>query len=452
MRCRSCQAEITDPQAAFCSRCGAPVGAGEAEVTEELESGERPAGASGTGVMAGDMARALRRSFVSGGWPQASSAAAVGFAATLAVGALLVITWKLAFVDFAAGASPAVVLTFIVMAGLLCLGIPIEQNGMGSSLLPLGALAVVAWALVWAGRRYVAGGPAVTAKERALEGAKLGAPLAILCFLAAAIFRLDDPDVGADPAVSLLLGAFWGALFGAIGGLTTEGRVTDLVTGRLSGMSVGSGIAREGLVAAGTMLAAASVLGMAGALLFLIGVLAIGSGVELTGGEAIAVLMVLAIFAPNLAVGAVGFSLGAPNLFVARTFDVGLAREVSLFGFGDADAAPYLYLALVIPLCACLLGGYAARRRTDHPAKPFEILAVSAAAFAISLALLVYVGTLDYAAGFLGAGSLLVLQPAVGPVFALAVIWAGAAGYAGWKVAETQERAPRRERMQREGS
>jgi hypothetical protein len=413
--------------------------AGEGRPGPETTSETRAPATVGATAMVGDMAHALRRSFVSGGWPQATSAAALGFASILAVGALLVVTWKLAFPDFASGASPLVVLTYIVIAGLMCLGVPVEQAGRGSSLLPLGALAVVAWVLVWAGRRYVGASGAATPKERVLEGAKLGAPLAVLCFLAAVIFRLRGEDVAADPAIALLLGAVWGALFGAIGGLTTEGRVTDLFIGRLAGVTVGSSIAREGLLAAATMLVAAATLAMAGVLAYLIVALAAGSGVEPTVGEALALLLVLAIFAPNLSAGAIAFSLGAPNLLVARSFGVGLEREVSLLGWGDADPAWYLYAALLIPLTACLLGGYVARRRAEQPGKPFEVLGVAAATFAIVLAMVVYIGTLNYSAGALGEGSLLVLRPSAGAVLLLALVWAGAAGFAGWKVAEGQD-------------
>src|ERR671914_498169 len=90
------------------------------------------------------MAQALRRSFV-----EASSAAALGFASVLAMGALLVVTWKLAFPAFASGASPVVVLTYIVLAGLMCLGVPVEQAGRGSTLLPLGGVAAVGGGVVW---------------------------------------------------------------------------------------------------------------------------------------------------------------------------------------------------------------------------------------------------------------------------------------------------------------
>jgi hypothetical protein len=462
MRCSSCGSEIADPEAAFCSRCGAPVAARDAEATDVLRPEETPGAGTrsprpeptvetkapvgaGATAMAGDMAHALRSSFVSGGWPQATSAAVLGFASVLAMGALLVATWKLAFPDFASGSSPLTVLTYIVIAGLMCLGVPVEQAGSGSSLLPLGALAVIAWVIVWAGRRYVVAAAATSPKQRALEGAKLGAPLAILCFLAAVIFRLRGEDVGADPALALMLGAVWGALFGAVGGLTTEGRVTDLVTGRLPGLSIGSSYVREGLLAGATMLAAAALLSMAGVLAYLIVALVAGGGVDPTVGEAIALLIVLAIFAPNLAAGAAAFSLGAPTVLVASSFGVGIEREVSLLGWGDVDPAWYLYVALLIPLVACLLGGYVARRRAERADKPLEVLGIAAATFAVVLSLIVYVGTLNYSAGALGEGSLLVLRPSAGAVFLLALLWGGAAGYAGWKVADGQEVAAHRE-------
>jgi hypothetical protein len=453
MGCRSCGAEITDAGASFCSRCGAPVREGaqvterirpqESSETQTMESGappdsnghERPPPPE---TLAGDMLRALRRIIVSGGWPQTASAAALGFAATLTVGGLLVLTWKLAFPDFASGEGPVLVLTYIVIAGLMCLGVPIEQGGAGSSLLPLGALALVLWVLVLASRRYVGETGPSSPRERAWEGARLGLPFAVLCFAAALIFRARGPDVGADPALAFFLGGVWGSLSGAIGGVTTEGTITDLFTGRIRGVAIGSAIVREGLIAGEAILVVAGILGMAAVLLYLIAILAVGSGVQLTGGEALAILAVVAIFAPNLAAGTVGFSLGAPNVLVARSFDIGFERQLSLLGFGDANPAPYLYLLLIIPMGACLFGGYLARRRTSHPATAFGVLGTAASVFALSLAIVVYLGTLDYSAGVLGAGALVVLRPDAASVFLLALLWAGAIGYAGWRVAEAQ--------------
>ncbi|HZA20054.1 MAG TPA: hypothetical protein VE889_04290, partial [Actinomycetota bacterium] len=314
----------------------------------------------------------------------------------------------------------------------------------GSTLLPLGALAAIGWVIVWAARRYVGASGATTLQRKALEGAKLGVPLSVLCFLAAVIFRLRGEEVAADPVLALLLGGLWGAVFGAIGGVTTEGRVTDLITGRLPGLSIASSRALRGLMAGETMLVTGAILAFAGLLAYLIVALAAGSGVQPTPGEALALLIVLAIFAPNLASGALAFSLGAPNLFVARSFGVGLEREVSLLGWGDAHPAPLLYLALLIPLIACGLGGYVARYRTERPEEPFAVLSVAVATFAIVLAVVVYLGRLDYSAGVLGEGSLVVLRASSGAALLLGMLWAVVAGYIGWKVAEAREQQGRR--------
>jgi hypothetical protein len=383
------------------------------------------------------MGQAVGRAFV-----QASSAAALGFASVLAMGALLVLTWKLAFPAFASGASPLSVLTYIVLAGLMCLGVPVEQAGRGSTLLPLGALAAIGWVIVWAARRYVGEGGATTPKRKALEGAALGVPLAALCFLASMIFRLRGEGVAADPALALLLGGLWGAVFGAIGGLTTEATMGDLITGRLPDRT------RQGLLAGGEMLVTGALLALGGLVAYLVAALA---GVGPTAGEAVALLIVVAVFAPNLSAGALAFSLGAPNLFVARSFGVGLEREVSLLGWGDAHPGPLFYLALLIPLIACGLGGYAARRRVDARDEPVGVLGVAAATFAIVPAVVVYLGALDYSAGALGEGSLVVLRPSAGATLLLGVAWATVAGYMGWKVADAREGTSER-RVERSGS
>jgi len=485
MRCSSCGAEVADPEGVFCSRCGRPlvvdgadateetgapesissdVRAGatrsdepvpEGRVTEEVVPGgdtrpvegappENSARAPSAAVMATEMAGSLGRTLRSGRWPESASAAAMGFLAVLGVGALFVGLLKLIDPTFGSDRNPLWVLTRVVIAGLASLGIPVEQGGVGGSILPMGTLVLVAWALVWAARTVVASGPAQSSTERALQGARIGAPFGILCFIAALVFRLrDGVDTGADPGLAFVIAGLWGAVFGAAGGLLA-GRSSRSAGAPIR--ALGPGPLREGVLAGVTMLVSAAIAAMAAALIFVIVDLVTGTDLRLTAGDAVALVILLVAFAPNIAVGTVAFSMGAPMQFVADSLGVGFRRNFSLFGLGDSGPEWYVYLVVLIPLFACLFGGYSVRRRTNHPTKMVEIVAVAAGVLSIGLSFLVYVGTLSLDRGLLGPGNLLVLSPDATAVFFLSLLWAGVLGIVGWKVAESQPRSEQHNR------
>jgi hypothetical protein len=229
----------------------------------------------------------------------------------------------------------------------------------------------------------------------------------------------------------LLLGGLWGALFGALGGVLSGGPVRSRLRDRFK---TEHSLAAEGALGAATMLAAALVLSFGMVLVFVIVKLATGSDVELSVGDAAAIIFLLAAFAPNIAVGALGFSMGAPIDFVAATFDVGLRTDISVFG----GLEWFLLPALLIPAIACLIGGYSVRRTTGRTEQAVAVLATTAGLFAVALSTLVYVGGVRVGRAFLGEGSLLVLTPDVAATLFLAFLWAGALGYAGWRIAESQ--------------
>lgn len=497
MRCPSCGAEVADPEGVYCSRCGRPLrssepGAPDApgappaneapsepgddasaaddvasrrrsegpRATDEdpvpspppetiatnevaspsdtapIETSER-AGSSrspGAAAMATEMAGSLGRAFRSGGWPEASSAAAMGFLAVLAVGALFVGLLKLVEPSFGSDRNPFWVLTRVVVAGLASLGIPIDQGGAEGSILPMGTLVLVAWVLVWAARTVVVSGGAQGSAERAVAGAKIGAPFAILCLIAAVIFRLRDGiETGADPGLAFVIGGLWGALFGAAGGLLAG----DSTRSTASTRKWGPAVVREGVVAGATMLVSAAVAAMAAALIFVILDLIVVTDVRLTPSDAVALVILLLAFAPNIAVATVAFSMGAPMEFVADSLGVGFRTDLSLFG-GGSGPEWYIYFVVLIPLFACLFGGYSARRKTNNPTRIIEVIAVAAGVLSIGLSFLVYIGTLSLERGLLGPGNLLVLQPDASAVFFLSLLWAGVLGIVGWKVAESQ--------------
>jgi hypothetical protein len=481
MRCPACHAEVSDPEAVFCSRCGRRLAPLEDEATDRIDksppgrppvartetaSGPRSAAspanpppsdrsrvpASGetvdradghtgnrTGLM-GEMLGAVRRSLSAGGWGLASSAAALGFLAVLAVGAAFIGVLKLYDPQFGAGRSPMWVLVRIVIAGLASLGIPVEQAGAEGAILPLGALALVGWTLIWAGRNVVAKSNATSISERVLQGAKVGVPFAIFVFFAALAFRVRDPiEVGPDPGIALLLGAFWGGLFGAVGGAGTGGGLRALIAelpasarNEVIAQGVGSGAL---MVVTGVALASAAVL------VFLIVDLAVASDLPLAAGDALAIAFLLIAFAPNIAAGTLAFATGAPVVFVARSLGIGLTSKISLFGWGVSGAEWYLYPLILIPIVACLLGGYAARKKAADPNRFVEVIGVSACLFSVIVAVLAYVGGISLDRAFLGEGNLFVLSADPAAAFFLSFLFAALLGAAGWKVADSQMQA-----------
>src|SRR5438874_583461 len=215
-RCPRCGAETVDPEARFCPRCGEPLASRRAD-----QAG--PRGAAALASRGADLAGALRRGMATGGWLEATESAGVAFLAVVAAGAALVGTLKLLYPRLGAGAGPLQILTMMVVAGLLCLGIPVGRGPMTSSIFPLGAFLGIAVAIAWTARQFVARGPVVGAKERAREGAKLGIPLGALCCVAALLFRFrGTTSFGADPLAAPVLGVLWGSGIGAVGGLVPD--------------------------------------------------------------------------------------------------------------------------------------------------------------------------------------------------------------------------------------
>ena len=495
MRCPSCSAELADPEGVFCSRCGgrlrsredeatatlgapamaAPDAEADLDTTEstsadeatssdqspgpddtlgttaanEATSSESRAGDAlrshsppqGTAAMATEMAGSLRRAFRSGRWTEAASAAGMGFLAVLGVGALFVGLLKLVDPSFGSDRTPLWVLTRVVIAGLASLGIPIEQAGVGGSILPMGTLVLIAWTLVWAARAVVAAGDRRGSGERAMQGAKVGVPFALLCCIAALIFRLrDGVDTGADPGLALVIGGLWGALFGAAGGLLAHRSPRGTIASTKELGVGGAGPLHEGVLAGVTMLVSAVVAAAAAALIFVIVDLVAATDLRLTAGDAVALAILFVAFAPNIAVGTVAFSMGAPVQFVADSLGVGFRTNFSLFGWGGSGPEWFVYFAVLIPILSCLFGGYSARRRTRHPGRMIEIIAVATGTLSIGLSFLVYMGSLSLERGLLGPGNLLVLAPDASAVFLLSLLWAGVFGVVGWKVAEPPTR------------
>ena len=462
MECPKCAASALDDDAVFCSRCGAPLGAPQAAATDKLTIAPEEGAAGGdtskietagvpdppaAGVhtrgnadVVGEMFYSLRSLLVSGGWVRASQAAGVGFLSLLAIGAAFVLLAKLLSPQFGSGENPLWMLTRIVLAGLWSIGVAIERDAAGSSVVPLGALVVLGWVLVQAARRVGERSGAVTLRERAVDGLKIGVPFALMCFLAAVVFRIrsERAEIGADPGAALLVSLAWGSLFGALGGLRSGASFHDLARRAADRLDrIRPGVA-EGLWAGGVMVATTLVLGLAAVLLFLVIGLAGARSVPLSFSDAVVFVVALVAFLPNVVAGASGFALGAPIEFLARTIDgAAVERRASLI-LGGEGARGYAYVLLLIPAAACFFGGYAARRRAADPAAAPVVLATAAAAYALGLCILVALSSMRVGQGFLGHGNYLVAAGDPAATLLLGALWAGVFGYAGWRTAEQQ--------------
>jgi hypothetical protein len=368
----------------------------------------------------------------------------VVFLATLCVGAVLVVGAKLGDPSLGAGADPLSVFTAVVILGLATLGTPVHVGDLEFTLLPLGGLVVVGAVGAWAARKVVDGRAAADERSAALEGAKLAVPFALLAWASALVFRFRSPatPVAAGAGEALLLAAAWGGFFGALGGWSSRspasvgiGRMLDVVRSR-------SRAAYEGAVAGGVMLAVAAVGAGAGGLLWGLGGLLTGAlGRPPSIAFVLAALIFVLAFLPNLVVTLLALALGAPIEVGARVRLAGRAlgplREVSLSDWGGGATPWYVWLLVLVPLFACLLGGFAARRNTAAPGRGVEVLAAAALAFAAPLGLVAALARARLGAGLVAERGFAHVAPDAWRTFLWALAWAGVVGWLGWKVADT---------------
>ena len=471
MECRECGYEINHDAALFCPRCGAAQARDESVVTERIETGEEEApttsieapavpgdqsAGSRSGIDVGellrDVAGTARRSLVNGGWLVASSAAIVSFLAILCIGALLLVAGKFQYPTLGSGASSAEVITGIVLVALATLRVPIDLAGLEVTVLPLGALLVAGLAISWSATHALRGRTSEDQRTRALDGAKIGVPLGLLACIAAAICRYPGEDpVSADPVAAFVLAGFWGASFGALGGIRGGatpaagrsrrfGGVKYLGRAAATWLDRRSTLVHEGVVAGGVMLLVATIFTTAAALVWVIVGLAGGPpsrGFSL--GDAGATIIYLLAFGPNVLVALMSFSLGAAIEVGAQITQggrlIGSIKEFSLFDWPRGSAPWYVYLLVLIPLVACTVGGFAARRHRTDGRGSHVILGVAAAFFAGTLGLLAAIGDARLGAGLIRDRGIGRVAADSGMVLLLGGAWALVAGFVGWRLA-----------------
>jgi hypothetical protein len=482
MSCPRCGAEILDPEASFCPRCATPLGAPEGDVTieindppdpasdtrnqdprrpepeprsdtvrldEELPTAKRTTAKRTSGPAAAllkDFWTSARRSFDSGGWVELIAAAAFGLLAFVAIASILVMAAKLQHENLGAGADPVATLSALVIAALGAMRVPIHIGELSVSALPLGALAGGLAALAWATARTIRKHRISDGLQALAYGAKVAVPFALICWIASLIFRIrqEPTPVAADAPSALLLGALWGLVAGVIAAVWASPPVRRLAGAAITWLRERYRTVYEGLRAGGVTLLVTFVLAAAAALLWIIVALLTGRPAGDFGvAEAVAGALYIIAFAPNIITVVIAVGLGAPVEVGAQISAggqlVGPLQELSLWGWAGGDTPWYLYLLVLIPLIACLLGGFAARRHTSAPRKVIEILAVAAATYAVVLFELAALSEARLGAGLVAERGFARLAPQAGMVLLLAFVWAAALGFVGWKIAESQD-------------
>lgn len=474
MTCPSCGAEIRDPEATFCARCGAPL-RHEGEPTGDPTRQTAPRGTAAT-VPVRDFAIALGRSFTSGGWPQAAAAAALGFFSLLGLGALIVVA-----IVINGGLGPGLnafdVLAAVVLFGESVMGVDLQAHFGGPiegfrgiepaafSMVWLGALLLFGYVLSWAVARLMAergAGSAGTQGRRgpqppqrqALEGAKVALPFALYCLLAAWLFKVPglESSLRAHAGQAFVIGAFWAAVFGALGGLQAGGSMRLVSRRGLQWFKSKRRSVHEGISVGGIMLGATALSSAAAFLIIVIVALARNDLFDgLTIGGVVAGLIVLAFTLPNVLSLVASVSLGAPlTARFGAPIGPGIGEQgflgfdsLSIIGVGGRTSGALAFLLLLIPLLSCLLGGFSAYRHSLDRTKWLEVLGSAAATHAGALALL----SLLNGVNFEGGAALFGLTGRVAvnffAVLFLGLLWGAVAGFAGWKLAEVQESAPK---------
>jgi len=453
VRCPSCGSDVTDDQAVFCPRCAAPLGTEEGEATARIDVDEVTSG--DTSVIdappttdaidepsPGERVAAVRDKLEHTGWLDVASAAGLSFLVLLVVGACLVLAAKLDFPALGAGADLLAAFNSTVIAGLGALGIAVVIDGLSVSALPLGALGVIGAGTMWAVRSALRDDPPADLATAVRWGIRVAVPFGLLCFFFALVFRFRGRHpVSADAGMALVTGAFWGAVFGILGAVRMVEPLHSAAGRILGGLRARDRAWYEGAATGSVMVVVATVLGAGAVLLWAIVALAGGEPDGRFGvGDAIAYLVYLAAFLPNVIVAIITLSLGA-SIDVGAKVDlggrlVGPMREYSLASWSRGDADPILFVLLLIPITACAAGGFFARRRASDPSSMLVTLLTASAVFAVGLTLVAAVGELRFAGVVKGAGYGAV-APDLISLFAFAFFASGILSFGGWKLAES---------------
>ncbi|HJP67197.1 MAG TPA: DUF6350 family protein [Actinomycetota bacterium] len=326
---------------------------------------------------------------------------------------------------------------------------PLTSVGVG--LAPLAATAMIAWSLAVGGRAVARARPDAGSLERALRGAQVAVPYAVLTFAVSFVsVRLNQPGaegirVHADHVGALLWPLVLAAVAGAAGGLraAAQGGDSPLVRRLRAVLAGGWRMLWVGLVLSFLGLLVVAATRPDDTRSFLAGAFAGGPlrGVALIGLTALAV--------PNMAAWilfpAMGACTGVEGAFRAcllsygRFPGEGLAIPGPPFPAGPVElttAPPGYYAFLVVPVVAVLVGGaFAARRGAASTRVEAAALGAGAGVVFAAMSLVVILAaraTLSAGGGqtaFFGAAGL-----AMGPLLQSSALVAVGWGLAGGAV------------------
>ena len=454
MHCPSCGHD-SDPGADRCPNCGHQPAPTEGAATQRLEQEEIQDRTARLDTVETPQERSIEAAVEvvtararAGGWLELIQAAALSFIVVLVAGGLLVLAAKLNFPEIGGGGDVLGAINAVVIAGLGALGVPLLLKGVAVAALPLGAVAIIGWGMTWATRSTVGNVEASDVRGAALWGARLALPFGLLCWVAALVFRFRGANpIAADALAALLVGAFWGALFGALG--TVSARVSLRAWARRAWRVYAERLGRvkPALTGAFATLAALAILGLAAMLLwFIVGLARDAPGRYFDAGDALAYLIYVVAFLPNIVIAIVSMAFGAPVTVGARVSlagNVGEAvREYSIWGWGGEDAPAGLLLLLLIPVIAGVVGGVVARRLDPDRFHLAETVGLLSAIVATTLTLGAWIGRARLAGVVRNDGYGFVAVDAV-LLFVLSFLATGIAGAIGWFLAERPEIARR---------
>ncbi|MFN2593610.1 MAG: hypothetical protein ABR579_01825 [Actinomycetota bacterium] len=376
------------------------------------------------------------------GWANIAGAAAIGFLSMLAVGAVLLIAAKLDYLALGAHSDPIKILTAIVLFGLATLRVPIGIAHLSLAVLPLGALIVFGWGLAGATRKAVGKKGPAAALNRVFEGARVAVPFALMCWLAALIFRFrGGPNpVAANAGATVIAAAVWALIFGATGGLLAADSPTTLARDAADKVRARSKAVVDGLIAGVWMTVAALVLATAALLLWIIVGLAHGTPHGFGAADAGAAAIYLIAFLPNVVIAVVTISLGASVTTGARfTFGgkaLGTLHTYSYFGWGHRSTPLLVFFLIAIPVVTSIAGGWFLNATGVTSDRLPESVAVTATTFAVPLAVIAAIGSARLGAGLVQTQGVGVVAATAWQVLLLAFGWAVIGCFAGWFVAE----------------
>jgi hypothetical protein len=371
----------------------------------------------------------------------------VAFVGLVAVGAVLVAAAKLQFTSLGTGSNPLRVLTASVISGLGTLGTGVRLGGLTIAVVPLGALmasgALIAWAASSVGETSTR-----NVNQRLMTAARFGVVLGFLCAGAALIFRIPEEPVPVvvPPVQAGVLGVLWGFGFGALGIFLSRNSLrSGIVSGSSRLYARVDGRRGEVLVCSAAGLGGLVVTSLIAVLIGLIFRLATS---PLPGrfdvGDALAALVFLVAFLPNVLVAIASLSIGAPVTvgaeITAAGERVGPVVHYSLASWGNDATPPLAFLLLLVPLASFLFGGYAARAVSAGRGGPPLHLVASAGITSLVLGALCLVSDARLGGGLVGEAGVAKVAADTAAVVPLAFGWSLVLALAGWAIHDVMER------------